>query len=549
MFQKRLVMKFAAEKKTKTKKNENGSVKKRVRNLFFALIFAVPAFFLHAQQADTDWVLAVAEFESDGLPAVYGEYQSLIPQLFLSEFNSSAEAKRLVPFEEKKMRAVMASALKKIALIKERARLIEEKDNLFLSAEQTKLKEKKRKKLERDIEKKEKEIVKAGFGIKTEENRFFASDRPKNVRVWNKDSVPYKIGKDTDLGETLKRENISAVIYGTVKDISGYMVVYVKLDTGVRGLRVHEFSGAGRYEDADQIVKTLALQVYSAVQNTREVKVYFDISPKNAKVYIDNKVISDFSKPIVLNEGTYDVSASAENHLDASKKIELKDKASYTLKIGLKKLDFLTVGFNLESKNPHIFFKSRYAAPVPGIITVPQSLSILEFQQGDINTFGLFDGGKIGSAAYVQNMIINLNKKNVKRSIELQRKVLYWSLGALYVAIPVTMILGAQYNDQVNAFKAARLSRTRATVDRINNLGLTHSVFQGITIALGVNYFIQLIIYLVKADRALPRKIRPNKKKPIYDEAAILKNIRPLQTGENGAVLKEKPDESAEETR
>lgn len=547
----RRTMEFGAGKKTETQKRKSISFKKKTFALFF--IFWVPAFFLHSQQADvpasSDWVLAVAEFESDGLPAVYGEYKSLIPKLFLSEFNSGAEAKRLVPFEEKKMRAVMASALKKIALIKDRARLVEEKDGLFLSAENIKSKEKKRKKLEGDIKKKEKEILKAGTDIKIEEHKFFAPGRPKNVRLWNKDSSLYKVPEEVNLGETLKRENISAVIHGTIKDISGYMVLYVRLDTGVRGLKVYEFSGAGRYEEAEQIVKTLSFQVYSAIQNTRDVQVHFDVNPKNAKVYIDNRVISDFSKPVTLYEGVYDISASAENYLDAFRKIELKNKKAYTLKIDLKPLDTVKIGFNLENKAPHVFFKSQYAATVPGIITVPKNISILEFQQGDVNTFGLLDGGKIGSPAYIQNMIINLNKKNVKKSIERQRKILYWSLGALYVSIPITMILGAQYNEQLNSFRLQRLPWTRETVTRINNLGITHSVFQGITIALGVNYFIQLIIYLVKADRALPRKVRPNVKKPVYNEAEPLKTVKPLQTEGGRNLFKDNTKISTEDTR
>ena len=80
------------------------------------------------------------------------------------------------------------------------------------------------------------------------------------------------------------------------------------------------------------------------------------------------------------------------------------------------------------------------------------------------------------------------------------------------------MILKSKVDDQVYAFKNKKLPYTQSEVDRINKLGMTQNVLQGITIALGVNYFIQLIIYLVKSDRALPRKIKPNYSAPVYEE-------------------------------
>ncbi len=122
-------------------------------------------------------------------------------------------------------------------------------------------------------------------------------------------------------------------------------------------------------------------------------------------------------------------------------------------------------------------------------------------------------------------MIIKLNKKNVKDSIETQRKILYWSLGALYISLPITMILNSKVDDQVYAFKSGKLPYTQSEADRINKLVLTQNILQGITIALGINYFVQLIIYLVKADRALPRKIKPNYSDPVYQDVKVDKPI------------------------
>lgn len=489
--------------------------------VFFILFFL--SFTLYAQNVETsnsEWSIAVSEFKTEGLPASYQSYKTIVPEMFLIYMDTGA--KRIVPFEEKKMRAVMDASNKKLKLIKERAGLIKDKDNLFLSVEEKKVKDEKEKKLKEEILKKEKEIYAADIDIKIEDARFFSSGDPKVISLWKHGETLYKMPENSNLGESLKNENISALIYGSVRDISGYMVITAYLDTGLPGMKVYEFSGAGRYDDVELVVESISRQMYTIIQNTKEIKIFFDVSPKTTKLYIDSKLIRDFSKPITLREGVYQISASAENYVEETKKIELKEKNSYTLKVNLKEIESVKIGFNLKSAAPDLFFKSRYSIRIPGIISLPKTKSILEFEEKGVHTFGFFEPSPdILSSKNVRNMIIKLNKKNIKDSIETQRKVLYWSLGAFYISLPITMILKARLDDQIYAFKSGKLPYTQSEVDRINRFGITQNVFQGITIALGVNYFIQLIIYLVKADKALPRKIKPNYAEPLYEEIKV----------------------------
>ena len=490
--------------------------------IFLSAFFFIVSFLFSQNNEDenSDWTIAISEFKTEGLPSSYQSYKTIVPEMFLIYMDTGA--KRIVPFEEKKMRAIMEASNKKLRLIKERAKLIKDRDELFLSVEDKKIKDEKEKKLTEEILKKEKSIYEADIDIKIEETRFFTSSHPKNINLWKYGESLYIIPENSNLGENLKKENISAIIYGSVKDISGYMVITAYLDTGLPGMKVYEFSGAGRYDDVETVVETIARQIYTIIQNTKEVKIFFDVSPKNAKVYIDSKLINDFSKPVILREGVYQISASAENYVEETKKIELKDKDSYILKINLKQAETLKIGFNLKSASPNLFFKSQYSIRIPGIITIPKMKSIFEFEEKGIRTFGVFEPSNNNfSRQNIQNMIIKLNKKNVKDSIETQRKILYWSLGALYISLPITMILKSKVDDQVYAFKNKKLPYTQSEVDRINKLGMTQNVLQGITIALGVNYFIQLIIYLVKADRALPRKIKPNYSAPVYEEVKV----------------------------
>ncbi len=511
-------------------------------SLVFFLILILNSVFLFANESSNsdDWLIAVSEFKNENLDAQHKMYQKIVSEMFLIYL--SGDAKRLVPFEEKKMRAIMEVSNKKLELIKKRAELIKERDNLFLSIDSEKKKKKKEKKLEKEIKKMEREIYYSKIDIDIEKNKFYTKEKPKNVKLWKNGDALYNYSKDKNLAETLKTDNVAALISGSIKDVSGYMLIRVKLDTGLEGVPVYEFYDAGPYDAVESLVYSLSLQLYSAIQNTKAVKIFFDVEPKNAKLYIDDTKISDFSKPITLYEGIYNVNVSAENYIESSKRIELKDKKAYKLKIHLKKDETVKIGFNFKDKDPYLFYKTQYTSDLPGIVTVPKLKSILEFEEKSkdktIHSYALFDGTKIGSPEYIQNMIVKLNKKNVKESVELQRKIMYWSLGALYISLPFTMISKARLQDRIDSGKSDKLKTYKAL----------HYSALGVSVALGVNYFIQMVLYFVKADKALPRKIKLNKKNPKFKKLPI-KTVSPKnkKTEENNNTTKKDANNKKED--
>ena len=83
---------------------------------------------------------------------------------------------------------------------------------------------------------------------------------------------------------------------------------------------------------------------------------------------------------------------------------------------------------------------------------------------------------------------------------------MYWSLAAVDLSLPPTLIVAGIRNDKLNAFNTGRIAPTAANIKEINNLVTARHVMIGISSALAVNYLIQVIIYLVKADAALPAK-------------------------------------------
>ena len=86
------------------------------------ILFLFFSFFLFAD--DTEWILAVSEFNFETSNAMYESYSKIIPEMFLSYLEGKAN--RLESLSEKKMRALMKAGSNKLKLIRERAKLIQE---------------------------------------------------------------------------------------------------------------------------------------------------------------------------------------------------------------------------------------------------------------------------------------------------------------------------------------------------------------------------------------------------------------------------------------
>ncbi|NVP22991.1 hypothetical protein HPC63_01870 [Treponema phagedenis] len=469
--------------------------------------------FFGQEKKDDNWVLAATEFSIQDLPELYKEYAITVPKMVLLYLDT--DMRRTVPMDEKKARSLLETGQKKLKLIKERAALIKEKDTLFLSVESKAAKKKQLKKLEKDIKKKEQEIERAKENIKIADARQFSKEDIKTVSLWKTGSDLFNTEKHTNLAEKLQEQKISALVSGTLKDIAGYLSVSVSITTGLANMPQYHFSDAGKYEDIQEIVKNLSEQMQMVIQNAKPVTVYFDIEPKTASVYIQDKKIEDFSKPIILYKGSYTVSASATGFISATQDVQIKDDTLYSLKIALKKMTAKTVTFYIPKGQADIFFDTKYFGLTPFDVQLYGDKNLLDISHNGVRTFVLVNSKKIKDIRGSVPITASLNKITTKDKIEKQRKVLYWSLGAFYIALPIDMILRGVLADKRNAYESGRLPQTDKNASSIKALSISSNVMQGVTICLGVNYFIQLIRYLVAADQSLPKEAIPTENVPV----------------------------------
>ena len=70
------------------------------------------------------------------------------------------------------------------------------------------------------------------------------------------------------------------------------------------------------------------------------------------------------------------------------------------------------------------------------------------------------------------------------------------------------MILQGLTADMASAMSDSRLGSDAATQSKYRALFISTAVMQGITIGLGINYAVQLGLYLYAADQSIPKEAR-----------------------------------------
>ena len=93
---------------------------------------------------------------------------------------------------------------------------------------------------------------------------------------------------------------------------------------------------------------------------------------------------------------------------------------------------------------------------------------------------------------------------DVGKLIEKRRNAFYWSLGALYLSIPVSMLTYGIALDKSNAYAAGKLGGSEDAAADVNNWIRASQVSRGVSLVLGVNVAIQLVRYILAANEVIP---------------------------------------------
>jgi len=482
----------------------------KMKRLYAALIAMIIALCVAAQTKEDipTWSITASKFTLTDVPELYASYATALPAM-LNLF-CAVPASRLVTPQEKKAWQLLDYAAKKLALIRERVSLIAERDSLYLAVMSEKEKMKRTSSLNKKITAKEADIQKAQEKIdKLLANTSFTAETLP-VMIWKDGQQVFELPEYASVPQTLKTENISAVINGSIEDLAGYMYVSVVLTTGLPGMPDYRFSEAGPYQSIEAIARSLAAQIMTAVKNTQPAKVLVTVEPEDAEIYLDNDRLQAGKKPIYVYEGSHRLEVTASGYDSAGKTIEAQAGKKYLLKIKLKKEKIISVGFRFIKPDADVFLHTQYFAGTTFQADIPVGKdTAVSFSYGDIKTYIVLRPKNFmqqGQTTY--QLQAALNKEKTKTLIDRRRNVLYWSLGAFYVSLPIFMILQGITADMASSITDYRIEVDESVKQKYRALFIGTAVMEGITIGLGINYAVQLGLYLHAADQSIPKEAR-----------------------------------------
>jgi len=474
------------------------------RLLFFAVFLACAVL---AAGQEAGWVVAAEEFDESGIPSYYAEAVRTIPYLLISDISRTV-SRKIFP-DEKKIRNLQIMSVSRLKLIRERADLVLERDRILLSANRELYKKRKLNESEKKIRSKEREISEAGVGMQKiieSATEYPASIAP--LSVWKSGTELFVRTPGSGLAASLAANGISALLTGTVRDIGGYLFVTVNLETGIAGLPVSSVSDGASYEDLGTLVAALSSRLVGDVAKREPVTLVLDIKPETARVFIDGRLHADNASPVVVFAGEHELSVTAPGYVTANRKTMLENAGRFAVTVNLEKENEVSVSFDTTVPGADLFLHTRHFGQTPVTITIPALPAVGETVSEDVRTFFVFDPERV-SGTGEGRLSVKTNKVSTEDRIERTRSVLYWSLGALYVSLPFSMLSYGISLDKYRAYQDDKLDKTEAVVNDVNGWARTAQRTRFISIALGCNVVFQLARYLFAAEQATPRYAEP----------------------------------------
>lgn len=471
------------------------------RNKLSFLIFTL--LISRALAEEPSWTLAAEAFSTVRIPEVYAGIETSLPSLLLARM-SSVDERAIMP-DEQKSRAIASLSAERLKLVMERSSLILERDKAFLSDKGTLAKDKMRSDAEKKITAKERDIKKLDKRIGEALAAPYGGSTNVRVAPWESGTRLFERKAGERLAASLSNGKISGLITGTLEDVSGYLVVTARIETGMEGVPATTVTEAAPYDEMDALVTTIAARLLPVLSQKTPVSIAIKVIPETSVVFLDELQMYDMSAPILVFSGEHSLSVSCDGYRTAMRTYDFTGAAAYDVEITLVKEPVVSVAFATESGTGSLYLHTQPIGETPLDAELPAIRTIGETEDGAIQTFFVFDPDLAADGSSLDARILT-NGVSTKTAIESARSRFYWSLGALYLSLPVFMLSRGIARDKYMAYQDGKIPANQANADEINGLLRFSSASGYVSVGLGLNVAFQLFRYIRAAEQAIPKE-------------------------------------------
>ncbi len=476
--------------------------------------------FLYAEEEET-WVFAASQFDSSIKDDPTAE---LIPLYILQNF-SEAATRNVTP--EEQYRDVQKTYDGELSDLYERLQdAVYEKDSLMVTQQNSfgfndELTEKEDaiEAIQIDIQEliAEKEVLKIS-DYKTVE---------KEITLWNdnRDSL-YPITEKHLYSEP---QGINALITGTIEYAESYIYVTTQLTLYPGNVIELELLEVDSITAIRELSKRIADELYIALANKKEVHIQFQVEPKEAleqtTIHIDGNLLKyqenneGFFSQLTLPGSIYEFYVESPGYEGISVSYPFNESDNYTVAIRLLSKRSQEHSFVIPNANGDLFLNTQKMTTqtsennadsenteTKGVVTVNGFPALGEFvsEEGVSTWFLLNETEKdFEQHSSIDNAFsFEPNTKNFEDVIEKNRKRMYNSYAALIVSLPLYFIANGQYLNEYNSWATGK-----ASGEKVQDWQTARDVTLGVSIGLGVNFLVQLGIYIYSANSILPKEV------------------------------------------
>ena len=350
----------------------------------------------------------------------------------------------------------------------------------------------------------------------------------EKVVLYQNDSSKLFNLEDSKSKDKINSASICALITGTITPYGDYIKVESTLTLYPNGKVLSCVKEVGHISEVEFISNSIANQFLSFIINDELVQtdifIYPEEAGKNAIVYIEDYVLRGKSVSTSFTPGEHSIRVESPGYETIYFSYNYLARENKTISINMKKIEQVDSFFMIEDKknksqydlSSEIYLNSLYQGSSPIAVLVSDKTylgEVVSKKDDDVYSFFVLKNGytsknletqmtKDSSPAVALQFDIPEAKENLSKKIDKSRKRMYWSYGGLILSLPLHYFAKGTYElcqENSSVLDSSKLQTWKTASD----------ITMYVSIGAGVNFLVQLILYLVDANKVVPKTIEP----------------------------------------
>lgn len=494
---------------------------RRPIGLIFILLFTLFSSLCFAEE-EAQWTLGAIEFTYTQ-DKKRSEYENAvlqtIPQLILEQ--TYGIQNRNIPDKEILDRKVNELVKERLALFLELSKEFKIRDSLVLQnlseyqyKKQLKVSEKKVNEIQEKINKN----LEAQDALLEDFKNFkgdFAYSRKteEQFSVYKNDTtVLYTPKKSLDridlenilFSNEIVDAKINALITGTIVTYGQYAAVSVEMFTYPGASSTGVITEIGTISNIETIAKNIAYRLIPKIENSIPCDITIKFTDeslrKDAILTVDSTVYNPVPEKLILSSGVHNLSFECQGYRRESFSYGFGYEKKYLIEIEFvegKSLETAVVLKNAVMGN--IFYNGMQAQD--NVVSVKiNNAGVLGYYytQNENTIYFMIPKNQVVDGNAVE---LNISDMDIGENIEKRRKMMYISYSALICSLP---FLFYSYSNYSSMYNAMALGNTNLNMNEFKQYQIMSYVGIGVSVGIGVWFAVELVRYLMSANKALP---------------------------------------------